>query len=127
LRQPGAAGKWSVRDILAHISTWDAEALKALPVILAEKKTPLYSALYGGVDQFNRQEHERKSRLSLAEVKQELADVHRQLVTYLQTAPEKAFTPGTRFQRRLRSDSYAHYLEHARSIAEWKARRSGAR
>ena len=34
LLEPGVTGKWSVRDILAHITTWEEEALKYLPLIL---------------------------------------------------------------------------------------------
>ena len=29
-------GEWSVKDILAHVTTWEEEALKYLPLILTE-------------------------------------------------------------------------------------------
>ncbi len=31
LLEPGASGEWSVKDIIAHVSTWEGEALKYLP------------------------------------------------------------------------------------------------
>jgi len=34
LMEPGITGTWSVRDILAHVTTWEEEALKHLPLIL---------------------------------------------------------------------------------------------
>jgi hypothetical protein len=34
LMKPGVTGDWSVRDILAHVSTWEEEALTHLPLIL---------------------------------------------------------------------------------------------
>ena len=34
LMEPGVTGAWSVRDILAHVTTWEEEALKHLPLIL---------------------------------------------------------------------------------------------
>ena len=34
LTMPGVTGKWSVRDILAHVTTWEEEALKHLPLVL---------------------------------------------------------------------------------------------
>jgi hypothetical protein len=34
LMEPGVTGDWSVRDILAHVTTWEEEALKYLPLIL---------------------------------------------------------------------------------------------
>ncbi len=43
LTAPGAAGDWSVKDILAHVTTWEEEALKALPHILQGGRPPRYS------------------------------------------------------------------------------------
>ena len=31
----GVTGDWSVRDIIAHVTTWEEEALKHLPLIIA--------------------------------------------------------------------------------------------
>jgi len=31
MMEPGITGDWSVRDILAHVTWWEAEALKHLP------------------------------------------------------------------------------------------------
>ena len=33
LSAPGVVGNWSVRDIIAHVTTWEEEALKHLPLI----------------------------------------------------------------------------------------------
>lgn len=40
LIKPGVTGAWSVRDILAHVTTWEEEALKYLPLILEGGKPP---------------------------------------------------------------------------------------
>jgi len=34
LMKPGVTGAWSVRDIVAHVTTWEEEALKHLPLVL---------------------------------------------------------------------------------------------
>jgi hypothetical protein len=52
---------WSVRDVMNHITTWENEALKALPVIMEGKRLPRYM----GIDAFNAREQERKRHLSL--------------------------------------------------------------
>ena len=52
LTQPGVVGDWSVKDILAHVTWWEEEALTHLPHILEGQKPPLYSATYGGIDAF---------------------------------------------------------------------------
>ena len=53
LMEPGVTGDWSVRDILAHVTTWEEEALKYLPLILEGGTPPRYRATYGGIDAFN--------------------------------------------------------------------------
>lgn len=42
---PGVTGAWSVRDIIAHVTTWEEEALKHLPLILKSGRSPHYEAL----------------------------------------------------------------------------------
>ena len=59
LREPGVLGEWSVKDILAHVTAWEEEALKALPLILAGGRPPRYIQ-YGGIDAFNAQMAEQK-------------------------------------------------------------------
>ena len=43
LLEPGVTGAWSVRDIIAHVTTWEEEALKHLPLVLMGKRPPRYS------------------------------------------------------------------------------------
>src|SRR5216684_2621940 len=53
LLELGVTGAWSVRDIIAHVTTWEEEALKHLPLVLRGKRPPRYSVTYGGIDAFN--------------------------------------------------------------------------
>src|ERR1041384_4356106 len=68
LETPGVTGSWSIRDIIAHVTTWEEEALEHLPAILAGRRPPRYSVRYGGIDAFNALMTKRKEDLSLAEV-----------------------------------------------------------
>jgi hypothetical protein len=118
--EPGVQGRWSVRDILAHVTTWEEEALRHLPLILEGGRPPRYSTTYGGIDAFNALMTERKQDLSLAEVRRQLDEVHGRLIEYVSGAPEEVLTQETRFRRRLRLDAYGHYPKHARAIREWR-------
>ena len=40
MKNPGIAGAWSVKEILAHVTTWEEEALKTLPLILQGGRPP---------------------------------------------------------------------------------------
>ena len=123
LMEPGVTGDWSVRDIVAHVTTWEEEALKYLPLILEGGTPPRYRATYGGIDAFNALMTERKKRLSLSLVLRQMDEIHRRLLALVQGTPENQLTRETRFRRRLRLDTYHHYPQHAEAIRAWRARR----
>ena len=50
LTEPGVTGHWSVKDIIAHVTWWEEEALKHLPLVLTGGRPPPYSTEYGGID-----------------------------------------------------------------------------
>jgi hypothetical protein len=122
MTEPGVTGDWSVKEILAHVSVWEEEALKHLPLILQGGRPPRYSVTYGGIDAFNAQMMEQKRGLSLSDVLSQVDKTHRRLIDYIQAAPEEQFTQETRFRRRLRLDTYSHYPIHAKAIREWRER-----
>ena len=119
LVETGVVGDWSVKDILAHVTTWEEEALKYLPLIVEGGRPPRYIT-YGGIDAFNAQRTEQKRSLSLSEVLRELDEVHARLIAYVQSVPEEQFTRETPFRHRLRLDTYSHYPLHATMIQEWR-------
>jgi len=120
LMEPGVTGDWSVRDIIAHVTSWEEEALTHLSTILAGGKPPRYSVMYGGIDAFNAKATESKSNLLLSEVLRQRDDIHRRLIDFIQSAPEDQFIRETRFRRRLRLDTYSHYPIHAEEIRKWR-------
>ncbi len=124
LTEPGVTGEWSVKDILAHVTTWEREALKYLPLIIAGGRPPRY-VTYGGIDAFNAKMMEEKRGLSLSEVLRQLEETHGYLIDFVQRTPDAQFTRDTRFRRRLRLDTYSHYPEHAEAIWEWRKQRLG--
>ena len=121
LMEPGVTGDWSVKDILAHVTTWEEEALKYLPLILTGGRPPRYIQ-FGGIDAFNAQMAEQKRDMALSDVLRQLDETHRRLIDSLQSVPEEHFTRETRFRHRLRLDTYSHYPLHARAIREWRER-----
>jgi hypothetical protein len=119
LTEPGITGDWSVKDILAHVTTWEEEALKYLPLIIEGRRPPRYIT-YGGIDAFNAQSTEQKRSLSLSDVLRQLEEIHSRLIDYVQSVPEEQFTRETRFRHRLRLDTYSHYPLHSKMIRDWR-------
>jgi hypothetical protein len=120
LTESGVMGEWSVKDTLAHVTTWE-EALKYLPLILTGGRPPRYIQS-GGIDAFNAQMAEQKRDMALPEVLRQLEETHPWLLDYLHSVPEEHFTRETPFRHRLRLDAYSHYPLHARAIQEWLER-----
>jgi Protein of unknown function (DUF1706) len=119
LIEPGVVGDWSVKDILAHVTTWEEEALKHLPLIIEGGSPPRYIT-YGGIDAFNAQMTEQKRGLTLSEVQTQLDETHRLLIDFVQGLREDQLRPTTRLRRRLRLDTYSHYAQHAKAIRQWR-------
>jgi hypothetical protein len=127
--EAGVTKAWSVRDIIAHVTTWEEEALKHLPAILEGRRPPRYSVTYGGIDAFNALMTTKKAGLSLAEVYRQQDEIHGQIVDIVVRTPEAQLTSETRYRRRLRLDTYNHYPKHTEAIRRWRAQRpaSGTR
>jgi hypothetical protein len=120
--EPGVTGSWSVKDILAHVTTWEEETLKHLPTILAGNQPPRYADLFGGLDAFNAHMTEIKKGLTCADVLSQLDETHQRLIAYIEIAPDEQIATETRFRRRLRLDTYSHYPMHASAIRQWRAK-----
>lgn len=118
--KPGITGDWSVRDILAHVTSWEEEALKHLPTILKGGKPPRYSVTHGGINGFNRMMTEQKKGLALSEVRRDLEAIHRRLILYIESVPEEHIRTETPFRHRLRLDTYSHYPKHTTAIRKWR-------
>lgn len=123
MAEAGVTESWSVKDILAHVNTWEEECLKVTPLILRGGRPPRYSVTYGGIDAFNARMTQEKSRLSIAEIRKRLTETHDKLMDTVKTVPEDQITTDTRFRRRLRLDTYSHYPIHTAAILEWRARK----
>lgn len=123
MQTPGVVEDWSVRDILAHVSWWEEEALTHLPTILEGGRPERYSVRWGGIDAFNASMTERRAALSLEEVLELHQSTHARLLDYLTDVPETAIATETRFRRRLRLDTWGHYPIHTEHIRAWREHR----
>jgi hypothetical protein len=123
LLEPGVTEAWSVKDIMAHVTSWEEEALKHVPLILAGGRPPRYSTTYGGIDAFNAQMTVKKKHLTVAEVLEQQQRVHERLLALIERVPPDQLGGASRCRRRLRLDTYGHYLLHARAIETWRKRR----
>ncbi len=112
-------GGWSVKDLLSHVTTWEEEAIKAMGLMARGQPQPRYRQ-YGGVDGFNAWESEKKAGLSLEDVQSQLMETHHMLMSVVAEMAEEHWATETRIRRRLRIDTYGHYLLRRDQIMDWR-------
>jgi hypothetical protein len=112
---PGVCGKWSVRDMMAHVDGWDLHA--ALVAERAGLGRPIEDAEFRGT---NRRSSARYAGLSLGEsralMEQTHADVMRRLRAIGEIEPKW-----------VAEDTYRHYPDHVDHILEWRSQQADER
>jgi hypothetical protein len=124
MTEPGVTGRWSVKDLIAHVTVWEDEALTHLPIVLAGRRPPRYSVTHGGINAFNALMTERNRGLPLAEILRRRDATHSRLMAFVGRVPESECGGDTRFRRRLRLDTYGHYAVHTKAISRWRQGRA---
>jgi hypothetical protein len=120
LTEPGASGDWSVKDVIAHVTTWEKEALQHLPTVARGGRPPRYASV-GGIDAFNARAFAQNRDLPLQAVLERSKGVHARLVAYVASVEPERLANRERFVSRLRLDTYGHYRIHSAAI---RSRRS---
>ncbi len=122
--QPGAAGEWSVKDVIAHVMWGEREMVGVMQT----------HALVGS-DLWDLPEDERNAIVfaeqrdrPLHDVLTEEQQVYAQFLEAVQALSDEDFTDPRRFRempeqwlpwRILAGDSFAHYRQHMPSIRAW--------
>ena len=118
LETPGVCGKWSVKDLLGHVTSWETRAIASL--LSGVPDDP------GDVDEHNLIEAARKAPLALRDILADLESTHRALQSALADAPDSFFEPGTPFRDSLDANTFSHYVEHTAQIRTWTVARRQA-
>ena len=123
MRQLGAVGEWSVKDVLSHVASWEEFVLPDLGR-LARGDMPilggidLYSANYDAVNSIIMS---LRRNLPLDQVLRELDIVRADLVKAISRLPDAALVEG-QFGRVLVQITAEHDRQHAEDIRQWQRR-----
>lgn len=133
MTEPGAAGEWSVKDVLAHVAVyerWTADQLNAM----MRGETEMYAAPdeppgadTEDTDAQNAVYYEVWRGRSLDEVRREQREAFDLLRAAIEQAPEELLNESERFSwlggsavwQLIRGNSYGHYDDHIPSIRAW--------
>lgn len=132
----GVTGKWSIKDILAHILAYEQYIADRLNEILhGQEYTPCktQSALDAFLDEYGYPDFgspllddeapnawvvEKYKRVSLEEVVAQEVQAFSSIVAALEKLPQKLIEEHNLFDR-VANNTYKHYREHLRDIRHW--------
>ena len=135
MQQPGVAGDWSIKDILAHLSRWEGELVKLLWQAgqgSGKPSTMQFSPV--DVDEINARWWAQSRDRPLESVLGDFHAVRTQTVRRVEAFSNKDLTDPKRFPwlegkplwEWVESDSFGHEAEHAGQIRTWLEGRRGA-
>ena len=131
LTTPGVNGDWSIKDMLAHIATWQARATQILEAALRNEKPQLDPPIQNDEDmnRFNDERFIANRPLPLDQVWRDFRASYQQCLTAVEALGEEdlfnaerfAWMKGDALWRLVEGDSFGHYDEHAPMIEKWLA------
>ncbi|SRR5579883_120167 len=126
MQRPGAAGKWSVKDIIAHMTWGEREVAPVLRThILAG--SPLWNL---SEDERNEITYQQNKDRALQDIVNEEQQAYRDLLEAVQTLSDEDLDDPRRFKNMpaewkpwqlIAGNSFKHYEDHMPSIRAWLA------
>jgi hypothetical protein len=131
LLESGVVGEWSVKDLLAHISAWEAELIKLLWQVQQGQKPSSAHFSNKSVDELNAIWHQESFSRPLDRVMADFQAVRRQTARRVEVFSDNELNDnklypwlkGQPLWEWVAGDSYEHEAEHTAQILEWRARR----
>jgi uncharacterized protein (TIGR03083 family) len=129
--KPGACGVWSVKDILAHLTSYEEVLVDILSTFVGKHSTPYLDKYTAPGGQFNDAEVEKRRGKTVQEILDEFNDAHAQATALAaQIRPEQFRQNGTQpwYGMDYSLDDiivymyYGHKREHSAQIAAFRDR-----
>lgn len=127
----GVNGDWSIKDIMAHITSWHHRLLVWLRAA-SRNEEPAISGPDSDeeMDRLNEQFYEENKSRSLDDVLADFCTTYLQILDMVQTLDNEdltnphrfAWTKGNPLWFLIAGDTYEHYLEHLQQIKVWLAK-----
>ncbi len=120
-------GEWSLKDIVGHVATWEAEVVTALRELREGRRPPLLDFDQSHIDAWNQDHVERKRALNFWDILEQLRSGRARLLEELEAlSDDELATEGSIYGRLARS-VIDHDREHWHEIAARLAGMTGAR
>lgn len=128
MHQPGAVGIWSVKDAMAHLTTWEAELVTALSRLEQHKQRPPRIVEIEDIDEWNAEQYHAHARRPLDLVIEDFEGVHRHLIRAIEELDDRTLDDNRRFpwmegeplSYLIAENAIWHEEEHAQDIQVWR-------
>ncbi len=130
LQEPSLAGGWSVKDVMIHISAWEAELVKLLWQVKQNERPTTMHFNNVDVDARNLEWFTAYHQRPLERVLDDFAAVRKQTARRIEGFSDKDLTDPQRYpwleghplSEWVASDSFEHDAEHTAQIRAWRTR-----
>lgn len=132
MTEPGVAGEWSIKDIIAHLTGWRRRTVGRFQAALQHQPepTPFWPSHLQDDDEINAWLAESNRDRSLSAILQDDRDVFQQLVSILSEFPEEELFDPHRFEWLEEDETlsgaalFSHFHEeHEPDILAWLSKR----
>ena len=134
MTDPGAAGDWSVKDVIAHLTSYDRWFVRASEAHFRGELPPPDGTEGMDFEERNQFLYQQARDRPLAEVLAESHAVFQRLLEVVEAHTEEFLTQPQQFEgapgpilvwKLLEGDGYAHYRDHMPSIRAWLEQPAG--
>ena len=129
--EPGVVGEWSVKDVLAHLSRWEAEVIKLLwQAHQGRTPTTLLNEQVSD-DEVNARWHDEDQARSLERILDDFHGVRNQTIRRLEFLTDKDLNDpklypwlgGQPLWEWVAGDSFEHDAEHLEQLRPWREKK----
>jgi len=126
MARPGVVGEWSVKDVLAHVTVWEAELVTALWYTTLGRRPRL--ADIRNVDSWNARRYEENKDRPLDRIVADFHGVYEQLLQRVEKLTDEELNEPRRYEwlgdsplaEWIAANSYDHEEEHAAQIEAYR-------
>lgn len=124
----GAVGFWSVKDVLAHLVSWEAELVTVLSQLEQHQQQVPRIVEIDDIDEWNAEQYHVNASRALDGVLQDFHSVHRRLLQTVESLSDRILDDNRRFpwmegeplSYLIAENAIWHEEEHAEDIRAWR-------
>lgn len=126
---PGVNSAWTVKDNIAHLTTWQDYLLDQLEGVIADKEPPEFMPGFSTEDEINEHVYQENNDRPLAEVMTAFHVSYQRVLTAIQAISEETLNAPFPWRKEgnpawslISGNTYKHYQEHGDIIRIWLGR-----